>query len=100
VTDAAEVRELAATNGADLAAAVAAERAADARAARPGDRLDPVARRVLDAMPRRVPAELERVASVAGVSVAEARSSLGLLELDGWVVRRAGGWIAVSRLTP
>lgn len=100
VTDAAEVRELAATNGADLDAVVAAERAADARAARPGDGLDPVARRVLDAMPRRVPADLERVASVAGVSVAEARGALGLLELDAWVVRRAGGWIAVSRLTP
>lgn len=104
VTDAAEVRELAALGGPDLGATVAAELAAelaaDERAAQPRDGLDPLARRVLDAMPRRVPADLERVASVAGVSVAEARGSLGLLELDGWVVRRSGGWLAVSRLTP
>ncbi|WP_456826612.1 DNA-processing protein DprA [Cellulomonas sp. P5_E12] len=100
VTDAAEVRELAAMVGSDLGAAVAAERAADERAARAGDGLDPLVRRVLDALPRRMPAELERVASVAGVSLAEARSSLGLLELDGWAARRSGGWLAVSRLTP
>ncbi|MEZ0448644.1 DNA-processing protein DprA [Cellulomonas sp. ICMP 17802] len=100
VTDAAELRELAALTSEDLAAAVRAERAADARAAHPRDGLDPLAARVLDAMPRRVPAELERVASVAGVSVAEARGSLGLLELDGWVIRRSGGWLAVNRATP
>lgn len=100
VTDATELRELAALGTADLAAAVAAERAADDRASRPSDGLDPVSRRVLDAMPRRVPADLDRVASVAGVSVAEARGALGVLELDGWVVRRDGGWSAVSRSSP
>jgi DNA processing protein len=100
VTDATELRELAALTGSDLGASIEAERVADERASHARDGLDPLARRVLDALPRRVPAELERVASVAGVSVAEARGALGPLELDGWVVRRAGGWVAAGGSSP
>lgn len=97
VTDAAEVRELAGLLSAELASD--ADAAADARVARPHDGLDPVARRVLDALPRRTPASLDRVASVAGVTVAEARGAVGLLELEGWATRRGDGWIMVARAT-
>ncbi|MBO3103211.1 DNA-processing protein DprA [Cellulomonas fengjieae] len=95
VTDAVEVRELAGLVGAELAAGVAADREADARAARPRDGLDSTSRRVLDALPRRGPADLPRVASLAGVSLGEARGALGLLELGGWARRRDEGWVAV-----
>ncbi|KRD41630.1 DNA processing protein DprA [Cellulomonas sp. Root930] len=97
VTDAAEVRELAGLIGTELASG--SDAAADARAARPHDALDPVTRRVLDALPRRTPAPLDRVASVAGVTVAEARGAVGLLELEGWAARRGDGWITVVRST-
>nr|WP_315095959.1 DNA-processing protein DprA [uncultured Cellulomonas sp.] len=93
VTDAAEVRELAGLIGVELTAGVDADRSADLRSARPQDGLDPVVRRVLDALPRRVPAALDRVASMAGVSVTEARGALGLLELDGWAEQRGAGWV-------
>ena len=58
-----------------------------------------MALRVLDALSRRVPTELDRVASLAGVTVAEARGAVGLLELDGWAVRRGAGWVAVRIAT-
>ncbi|WP_426595231.1 DNA-processing protein DprA [Cellulomonas sp. McL0617] len=90
VTDADEVSELAGLTGAD---AVAADVAADARARRPTDHLDPVTRRVLEALPRRTAAEAGRVAASAGVSAAEANAALGLLELDGWAVRRGNAWL-------
>ena len=96
VTDAAEVRELAGVIGSGLLAVADAARSADDRAARPQDALDPVSRRVLDALSRRVPTELDRVASLAGVTVAEARGAVGLLELDGWAVRRGAGWVAAT----
>ena len=94
VTDAVEVRELAGLLGTELLAGADADRSADARAARPRDGLDAVAGRVLDALPRRVPVEVDRLASASGVSVAEARAAMGLLELDGWAVRRGDGWVA------
>jgi DNA processing protein len=97
VTDAAEVLELAGLMGSGLAAVADAARSADERSARPHDGLDPLALRVLDALSRRVPTDLDRVASVAGVTVAEARGAVGLLELDGWVVRRPTGWVAATR---
>lgn len=96
VTDAAEVRELAGLIGTGLGAVADGARSADARAARPQDGLDPLALRVLDALSRRVPTEIDRVASVAGVTVAEARGAVGLLELDGWAVRRGVGWVAAT----
>ncbi|GIG21835.1 DNA processing protein DprA [Cellulomonas chitinilytica] len=85
VTDADEVAELAGSAGCDLV---------DERveAPRPGDGLDPVTRRVLEALPRRVPTDLATVASSAGVTTAEARAALGLLELDGSAVRSSAGW--------
>ena len=95
VTDVAEVRELAGVIGSGLEAATDAARSADGRAARRQDTLDPVSLRVLDALSRRVPTEVDRVASLAGVTVAEARGVVGLLELSGWVVRRGTGWVAV-----
>ena len=96
VTDVAEVRELAGSIGSGLVAVAAAARSADDRASRRQDSLDPVSLRVLDALSRRVPTEVDRVASLAGVTVAEARGAVGLLELAGWAVRRGGGWVAVT----
>ncbi|WP_028049224.1 DNA-processing protein DprA [Cellulomonas sp. URHD0024] len=90
VTDVDEVSELAGLSGAGI---TGAELAADAGARRPTDHLDPVARLVLDALPRRTGSEVARVASAAGVSGAEASAALGLLELDGWVVRRGNRWL-------
>ena len=60
VTDAAEVRELAGVIGSSLVAAASATRTADERAARRHDALDPVSARVLDALSRRVPVELQK----------------------------------------
>ncbi|MBO9553747.1 DNA-protecting protein DprA [Cellulomonas sp.] len=85
VTDAAEVAELAGASGTDLVT----ERA---EAPRAGDGLDAVTRAVLEALPRRAPADLATVASSAGVTTAEARAALGLLELDGSAVRSGGDW--------
>ena len=95
VTDVAEVRELAGIIGSGVLAVADAARSADDRAARPHDALDPLSRRVLDALSRRTTTELDRVASLAGVTVAEARGALGVLELAGWVARRGAGWLAV-----
>ena len=95
VTDADEVSELAGLTGSAL---TPAEQAADADARRATDHLDPLTRRVLDALPRRTAVEVGRVASAAGVSTAEAAAALGLLELDGWAVRRGGSWL-LARLS-
>lgn len=91
VTDVDEVSELAGLTG--WAALSEAERAADAGARRDTDHLDPVARLVLDALPRRTAVDVERVASAAGVTGREASAALGLLELDGRVVRRGNQWL-------
>jgi DNA processing protein len=96
VTDVAEVRELAGVIGSGVLAVAAAARSADDRAARPQDDLDPVSRRVLDALSRRATTELDQVASRAGVTVAETRGALGVLELGGWVTRRGAGWVAAT----
>ncbi|MDM7832699.1 DNA-processing protein DprA [Cellulomonas edaphi] len=85
VTDAAEVMDLAGLVGTDLADEPAAER-------RRGDGLDPVASRVLEALPRRRGAGTEALAARAGVTLGEARSALGLLELGGLVERDVWGW--------
>lgn len=95
VTDADEVGELAGLTG---SAATPGEEAADAGAVRATDHLDPVARRVLDALPRRSAVEVERVAAAAGISRVEAGAALGILELDGWAVRRGNGWL-LSRMS-
>ncbi|GEK20741.1 DNA-processing protein DprA [Cellulomonas xylanilytica] len=100
VTDAAEVRELAGAIGSGLVAAADAARSADDRAARRRDVLDPVSLRVVDALSRRVPTDVDRLASLAGVTVAEARGAVGLLELDGWAVRRGAGWVVAPVASP
>ncbi|MDC7121588.1 DNA-processing protein DprA [Cellulomonas fimi] len=85
VTDAAEVLELAGLDGPapdpqDLPAA-------------PGDGLPQHVRRVLDATTWRHPLEPIALAASAGVSVADTRGALGLLELDGLVRREGSGWV-------
>ena len=65
-----------------------------ARAVQPGllDDLDPIAARLLDAMPARAAAGLESIARAGGLSPADVRSGLGRLELAGRVQRRGTGW--------
>ncbi|QCB93975.1 DNA-processing protein DprA [Cellulomonas shaoxiangyii] len=86
VTDAAEVVELAGDVGADAAQA-------PTQVGAPGDGLAPLARRVLDAVPRRGGRTVDDVAVRGGTTHAEARDMLGLLELDGLVRRVGGGWV-------
>jgi len=90
VTDADEVIELAGRSGTGVPPA---EQAAQASAVRARDELDPGARRVLDALPRRTPAEVGRIAAGAGLSGGETGAALGFLELGGWVVRRGNRWV-------
>jgi len=58
--------------------------------------LDPVARRVLDALPVRRPAALGTLLRVAGLGERETLSALGLLELAGLVRRTGDGWSRLS----
>jgi DNA processing protein len=88
VTDAAEVAELAGTAGEDTVPEMVAP-------AGEVDDLDPLARRVHDGLSRRVPRDLAQVAARSGASLAEVRTALGLLELDGRARRLAAGWVAV-----
>ncbi|MFC7405261.1 DNA-processing protein DprA [Georgenia alba] len=85
VTDAQEALELAGGAG---------EHLPDGRAAPLGllDGLDQVASRVLDALPARGSAPVANVARAAGLSVAEVRSALGRLDLDGRVGRDGSRW--------
>ncbi len=85
VTDTAEVLELVGRVGSDLAPEPDVE-------ARPGDDLDPVLRRTLDALPLRRPAPPEAVARAAGLAVGEVAGALGRLELAGLAVHRGGSW--------
>lgn len=92
VTDADEVAEL---------LPVAARTTGDAPAGAlvgPGDAewLDPLARRVHDALGTRKGAAEDVVALRAGAAVTEVRGALGLLELAGLAVRREDGWRAVT----
>jgi DNA processing protein len=80
-----DVLELVGGIGTDLAPE---QRAPDG----PRDHLDPLARRVLDAVPARRPATVDSVARTAGVAPAEAHAALGLLEIDGLVESGPGGW--------
>ena len=56
------------------------------------DVLDPLASRVCEALPVARGASVGTIASVAGVSVAEALAGLGRLERHGMAVRNAGLW--------
>jgi DNA processing protein len=83
--DAAQVVEAVGELGADLAPPALVPDA-------PRDRLDPLARRVLDALPVRRGATLDSVARTAGVAPSEAAAALGLLELDGFARSGPDGW--------
>ncbi len=53
--------------------------------------------RVLDALSRRSPRGVERIASLSGLSVTSVRSVLGALELEGVVAERERGWVSQPR---
>jgi DNA processing protein len=56
------------------------------------DELDPVARRVLEALPRGRGSPAERVSVVAGLADEDVRAALGRLALQGLAERRDNGW--------
>jgi DNA processing protein len=85
VTDTAEVLELAGPMGSTTAAEPTVQ-------AGLLDGLDDVAARVLDALPARSAAPAENLVRTAGLSAAEVRSALGLLELAGRVRRHGSAW--------
>jgi DNA processing protein len=85
VTSAAEVVEAVGALGTDLAPEASGP-------SDPRDHLDPVSRRVLDALPVRRPATLDSVARTAGVTPAETAAALGLLEIGGFARSGAAGW--------
>lgn len=94
VSNAAEVIEEVGTIGADLAPRPATPSG-------PADRLDPVAARVLDAVPLRDCASPERVAVEAGLPVGDVLRCLPALELLDLVVSTPTGWrLARSGRTP
>lgn len=49
--------------------------------------------RVIDALSARSARPLENIAARSGLSIAAVRAELGVLELDGAVSERAGGWV-------
>ena len=63
---------------------------------RPGDELDPDQSRVLDAVPLRRPAPVERLAVTAGLTPREVIAILGLLESSGLVRPVTDGWVRVA----
>jgi len=85
VTSAAEVVEAVGGIGVDLAPEPSGR-------VDPRDALDPLAARVLDAVPVQRPATLESVARTAGVTPAETSAALGLMELSGFVRCGPEGW--------
>lgn len=93
VTSAAEVVEALGAIGSDLAPRPSGP--VDAR-----DGLDPLARRVLDAVPARRPATLDSVARTAGAAPGEVAGALGLLELGGFVRSGPEGWRLAPRGAP
>lgn len=85
VTDAAEVAEEVGEIGADLAPE---RRGPD----RPGDGLDELSRRVLDALSPRRSLDLAALTGDSGLSSGEVRSALGRLSLEGLVFQDPWGW--------
>jgi len=85
VTSAAEVVEAVGGIGVDLAPEPSGR-------VDPRDALDPLAARVLDAVPVLRAVTLESVARTAGVTPAETSAALSLLELSGFVERGPDGW--------
>lgn len=58
-----------------------------------GVRVDSRATRVLDALSRRTPREPLDIATLSGLSVADVRAALGLLEIEGGVNDTGRGWV-------
>jgi DNA processing protein len=84
VTDAAEVAELVGRMG-ELAPVRQA-------AADPADGLEPVQRRVLDAVPHRGGVDVQALAARTGCTQAQVRAALAVLGLEGLTVQRDGRW--------
>lgn len=84
ITDGAELLELAGSGAEVLDERRSLER--------PGDGLGAEARRALDALPLRRPADADSVARVAGLTLGELRAALGQLELAGLAEQEAGRW--------
>jgi DNA processing protein len=89
VTDAAEVVEMVGDLGTDAAMEA---HGAD----RPWDRLDPVVRDVLEALPARRAVTVDRLCRDTGVTAATCVAALGELALAGLVVTDADGWRLAS----
>ncbi|QCR20681.1 DNA-protecting protein DprA [Agrococcus sp. SGAir0287] len=53
--------------------------------------------RVLDALSVRQPRDVDDLAARAGMSIAQVRATLGLLDLSGAVEQRGAGWVRSSR---
>ncbi|MGI8870519.1 MAG: DNA-processing protein DprA [Mycobacteriales bacterium] len=85
VTAAGEVLDVVGRIGTDLAARPQGEMTVV-------DELDPLVRRVLDAVPVTKPVTVDRVASVAGVPAVETLRALALLEVRELVVATTGGF--------
>ncbi|MBW8806566.1 MAG: DNA-protecting protein DprA [Catenulisporales bacterium] len=96
VTRAAEIIEHLGDLGADLADPTTATRSATRR---PRDALDPVAARVLDALPPEGRDALDTVeaALAAGLEPRAVHAALGRLAASGWVDRDERGWFARRR---
>ncbi|NUR61832.1 MAG: DNA-protecting protein DprA [Catenulispora sp.] len=96
VTRASEVIEQLGDLGTDLAEQTPWDRF---RSRRPRDCLDPIAARVLDALPPEGRAALDTVeaALAAGLEPRVVHSALGRLSVSGWVVRDERGWSACRR---
>lgn len=90
VTDAAEVADLVGRVGTDAVARRTGP-------PRDGDDLDPVAARVLDALPVRSGRPIDRLCATAGLDPASVQSALGRLALLGLAERDGAGWRVVRR---
>src|SRR5699024_1046133 len=85
VTGSADVLELLAPSGEDLGAEPVLQPSLL-------DGLDPLAARLLDALPAKAAASLTGLARAAGLSEQEVRAGVGRLELSGKVERAGAGW--------
>lgn len=90
VTDAAEVADLVGRVGTDASVSQAGP-------SRDGDDLDPIAARVLDALPVRSGRPIDRLCATAGLDPASVQSALGRLALLGLAERDGAGWRVVRR---
>ena len=85
VTDAQEVLDALTPIGLEMAPRQSGE-------TRAHDHLDPDTARVHEHIPYRKPITVEALADVAGVSLGQVWAAVGVLELEGLIVAREGGW--------